>query len=189
MTTELLKEVLESDQDPWLAEQVLERQDLPPELLEVALKNPDLHLKAARHKNLSEESHAKLVLSHDTPEGLRQELLQKNIGHISFPQLNENGVHHTATAMGTKEFRLRHQAPDVDELDYDPGMTVANRTKTPTPNSRRKFISSVRPGLDINSHTRIFGTNPDPTNKDPEKQTVAITTGKQFDTNKQGGVS
>jgi len=168
MTPELLREVL-GGHDTWLAEQVLlERPDLRPEELEVAMQNPELLPTAIRHPGASEEQRMRVHDDTQTPEGLREDIrstLVKNVGFVTFPGLGEAEPRSTSLLVSDrKSMENRRRLYGLGPRPNTTGSTLfTNADKNPTPERRRRLsIVAVKErrgeNFDNASRKRIFGS-------------------------------
>jgi len=152
MSEELLRESLYHD-DPLVREVLAQRPDLQGHHLEVLLNDPEVQVTASRHPALTLEQRQKLTENPETPAGLREEMLQKNIGYILYPNF---GVHQLPTepmvlpktsqqvtqarAMGhTKAAAMRMGMKGIRG-----GMTYSFAGNSPIPGPRRKLAGFVK---------------------------------------------
>ena len=91
MTEPMIHEALQHE-DLHTRKAALSRPDLTPEHIQSVLFDPDLQTLAARHPKATEEQREMVAEHHQTPEGLKQELLAKNVGYLMYPRLGQNSV-------------------------------------------------------------------------------------------------
>lgn len=155
LTPELMREIL-SGNDRWLAGMVMSRVDLTPELLEHALQHPDLHIEAVRHPAFTEEQRSRIQGDPDAPETLQNELhkseLSKNIGYITFPNLDSDSLRNPGAhyPRNYEQYRTAMR-PDAPLRPQERGSTLSNQWShaTEMDPTRRQISLLVRPTSEL----------------------------------------
>lgn len=168
LTPELIRETL-AGPDRWLAAEILSRQDLEPEDLAVALQQEDLRTLALDHPRVTPEHRERLAADPVVPEGLREAALQKNIGHITYPQLGEGHVHNPGVYYPERSFSRYWQyatrggtAPPGVEASVIHNQTTGSSFLDP---DERRITMVARPqvdpaGMHEEVRQRLFGAHP-----------------------------
>lgn len=154
MTGPLLEEALRHP-DLHTRQTALSRHDLQEHHLEQALWDPELQAQAAMHPCLTEEQRQKVLTANDTPSGLRNELLAKSVGFLTYPKLGQPTI---ATKPMVREPEAHHRMAIASGAQ-----TITNgyihypRLRTPLPPGGAWMSSSMKGGMPPNAHLATEG--------------------------------
>ncbi len=146
MTDELLTESLYHD-DPMVRETLARRPDLQAHHLDVLLWDPATQALASRHPALTEEQRQKLVEHPQTPAGLREEVLRKNIGFLLYPNFGLKQVPTQPMILGDRKHR---------ENRYLLQATRLTGKKAPAAAQVKAYLRAARTGGSM-----LYNTMPD----------------------------
>lgn len=153
MTEPLIHEALQHE-DLETRKAALSRPDLTPEHIQSVLFDPDLQTMAALHPRTTEEQRSMVSDHHQTPSGLKTELLHKSIGYLMYPRLGQNKVP-TQPMIRTPEAHQEMAVVGAKALGTKPGLEMAMghgyarynmKPTVPLDPSRRMLSLSVRSG-------------------------------------------
>jgi 8-oxo-dGTP pyrophosphatase MutT (NUDIX family) len=153
MTEPLIHEALQHE-DLETRKAALSRPDLTPEHIQSVLFDPDLQTMAALHPRTTEEQRSMVSDHHQTPSGLKTELLHKSIGYLMYPRLGQNKVP-TQPMIRTPEAHQEMAVVGAKALGIKPGLEMAMghgyarynmKPTVPLDPSRRMLSLSVRSG-------------------------------------------
>ena len=172
MTDELLTESLYHD-DPMVRETLARRPDLQAHHLDVLLWDPATQALASRHPALTEEQRQKLVEHPQTPAGLREEVLRKNIGFLLYPNFGLKQVPTQPMILGDRKHRENRYLLQATRLTGKKAPAAAQvkaylraaRTggsmlyntmpDAPTPSHWRTMGGFVNPETNLNLHGNV----------------------------------
>jgi hypothetical protein len=135
--------------DRWLAQKLLSRSDLTPDVLEHALSQPDLAEYVAKHPSVTQDQRRRLLESAETPPAIKDSLekseLAKNIGHVTFPHLDSDALRNQSVFFPKHYSKYKgHLVGPASAKEEGATLTSQYKTDKPLPGEYQKTILLAR---------------------------------------------